>query len=257
MQQPVTLPNSEVHLLQSAHIDQEYKIFVSLPMGYNESKNTCPVLYVTDANWVFGAFYTVVQFLQANQSIPPMIVVGIGYPTEDNSEIFRLRSRDFLPTVSGDIESGGADDFVSFIQDDLFPFIADHYRTDDSDRTLWGYSYGGTFGTYVLFKQRHMFSRYIILAPTLIWDDHICFDYERQYAEEASDLPTRLHLSVGTLDEDLVEHNASLLIKFHAVLKSRNYPSLKMQLELYEGENHLTSAMPCIMNGLRSVFADT
>ena len=32
---PVTLPNTEVRILQFANVDQEYKLFVSLPQGYD------------------------------------------------------------------------------------------------------------------------------------------------------------------------------------------------------------------------------
>ena len=48
---------------------------------------------MVDANWFFGIFQLLARFLT-----PPLIVVGIGYPTDDFAEIYRLRSRDFLPT---------------------------------------------------------------------------------------------------------------------------------------------------------------
>ena len=43
---PVTLPGTEVRLLCSPHVDQEYKLFISLPAGYDESEDRYPVLYV-------------------------------------------------------------------------------------------------------------------------------------------------------------------------------------------------------------------
>lgn len=257
----VTLPNTEVHFLQSSHVDQKYKLFIALPGGYAESEDTYPVLYGTDASWAFSILYSTMAL-----ELPPMIIVGIGYPTDDYADILRLRSRDFLPTKNTEeekaatkasgvaIESGGGSNFLSFVREELFPFIDSHYRTKADDRTLWGYSSGGTFGLYTLFKHLDTFSQYIIGAPNLIWDNRLCFTYEREYAEQLTDLATKLYLCVGTLDEDSFAHNASLLLEFHAILKSRNYASLDMELEVFNGETHLTGVIPSLVWGLRSVF---
>jgi len=243
----VTLSNTEVQQLTSSHVDQTFKIFVSLPEGYTESNQTYPILYMTDANWFFSTFHSAVRYLP----VPPMIVVGIGYPTDDFNEISRLRARDFLPTRD---TTGGGPDFLSFIREELFPFIDARYRVNADDRTFWGYSYGGTFGVYTLFNQLDTFNRYIIGAPTLIWDERLCFDYEQEYADKKDDLATKLCLCVGTADEDLIEHNTSLLFEFHSILKSRNYASLDMEFSVFVDDDHLTGILPCISWGLRTAF---
>lgn len=168
----VTLPGTEVRVLSSSNVDQEYKLFISLPPGYDESEDSYPVLYITDANWFFSSF-PILSWL----SIPPMIVVGIGYPTDDFADIFRLRARDFLATENKEdenvvkeeyempIESGGGGNFLSFVRDELFTFVDAQYRTDPDDRTLFCYSFGGTFGIYTLFKQPDTFNRYIRVVP--------------------------------------------------------------------------------------------
>lgn len=258
----VTLPNTEAHFLKSSHVDQTYKLFISLPVGYADSEDSYPVLYVTDANWSFSTFHGVVGFF----GIPPLIIVGIGYKTDDYADLLRLRSRDFLPKKNTEgeqeieevnklaIESGGSSNFLSFVRGELFPFINSQYRVEVDNRALWGYSAGGTFGIYTLFNHPDTFSRYIIGSPDLMWDDRVCFAYERDYAEQSTDLATKLYLCVGTSDEDLIEHNASQLIEFHAILKSRNYASLDMEFGVFTDETHLTSILPSISWGLRSVF---
>ena len=97
---PVTLPGTEVRLLQSSKVNQEYKLFISLPADYDKTEDSYPVLYVTDANWLFSSFLPLVGWLP----IPPMIIVGIGYPTDDAAEIIRIRARDFLPTQNKEDE---------------------------------------------------------------------------------------------------------------------------------------------------------
>lgn len=259
----VTIPNTEVHILQSSNVNQKYKLFISLPEGYHDSNESYPVLYVTDANWVFSLFVSqVFRWLP----IPPMIMVGIGYPTDDNADISCLRARDFLPTHDKKreeliteqsqmtIESGGAHHFLTFIREELFEFINSQYRTNPDNKTLFGFSWGGTFGLYTLFNQPDSFQRYIITAPDLSWDDQVCFSYENTYAENHTDLPVRLCLSVGTLDEDLIEHNCSSLIKFHTTLQNRNYPGLDMKFDLFEGETHISVVPLAASRGLRAVF---
>jgi hypothetical protein len=59
---------------------------------------------------------------------------------------------------------------------------------------------------------------------------------------------------VGTLDEDTTEHNASMLLAFHAVLKIRNYASLNMELGIFQDETHMSAVLPRITLGLRSIF---
>lgn len=259
---PATLPHARTHLLDSTVIDQQYKLFVTLPPDYDESDGNYPVLYVTDANMLLGLLQ-MIRWLP----LPPMIAVGIGYPTNDDSEIFRLRARDFLPTQNRDeeqavqeitgmaIESGGASHFLSFIQDQIFPFIDANYRTEIDDKSFVGYSYGGTFGTYILFNAPDTFSRYMIGAPTLIYDNRLCFTYEKKYADRSDDLAKKVYLSVGSLDEDTIEHNASCLLEFHAILKSRNYPNLDMKLDVFTDETHMTGIMPFISSGLRYIYA--
>ena len=258
---PITLPGTEVRVLHAANIDQAYKLFIALPVGYDKTEDRYPVLYVTDANLFFG------NTPLLRLPVPPMIVVGIGYPTDNRAEIARLRARDFLPTQNKEleaafeaehhvpIESGGGCTFLSFIRDQLFAFIDAEYRTKPDDRTLLCYSFGGTFGIYTLFTQPDSFKRYIIGAPGLWWDHEVCFRYEEAYAAQQTDLPVKLYLSVGTLDEDALGGMASKLFRFHSILKSRNYPGLDMKFEVFEGETHQTAISPTISRGLRAVFS--
>lgn len=257
----VTLPNTEVRRCQSTNVDQEYQLSVLLPAGYNESEESYPVIYVTDANFVFSSFPLLTWLT------PPVIVVGIGYPVDGFSDVFRLRARDFLATRNEEeekyvqekyglpMESGGGEKFLSFIRGELFPFMNSQYRTQPDSRTLFCYSYGGTFGVYTLFKKPDTFNNYIIGAPDLGWDNEVSFRYEEQYAANHSDLPVKAFFSVGTLDEDLIiDRNVSTLFRLHAILKSRNYEGLDMNFKIFEGETHPSAIVPTASWGLRAVF---
>ena len=257
----VTLPNTEVRVLQSAFVDQQYQLFIKLPTNYHSSQEKYPVLYVTDANWYFSCFCTLSMML------PPMIIVGIGYPTDDFAEIWRIRGRDFLAAhneedehrykeQSGlEVESGGGDRFLSFIRDELFPFVTQSYRVIEDDRAFFGHSWGGNFGIYTLFQKPDTFNKYVIGAPDLGWDNEVVFEYEKRYSEKYSDLPVKLYLAVGTLDEGVSMHpNVSTLFRLHALLKSHNYKGLEMSFDVLKDETHASSSIISATSGLRFIY---
>lgn len=259
----VTLPNTEVRSLQSKIVDQEYELSVLLPAGYHDSDILYPVIYITDANWFFSSF-PLLSWL-----IPPVIMVGVGYPAHSSADVFRLRARDFLATSNKEeerlieekyqapMDSGGGRKFLSFIRDELFPFVDAEYRTESKSRTLFCYSYGGTFGVYTLFSQPDTFNNYIIGAPDLGWDNEISFKHERQYAEANSNLQAKVFFAVGTLDEDLVvDRNVSTLFRLHTILKSRNYKDSDLDFKIFEGESHHSAIIPTASWGLRTVFSE-
>ena len=191
MKNPITLPHTETRLLGSSSTGLEYKIFVSLPTDYGSSVETYPVVYVTDANWFIHLFYNFK--LLPIPPIPSMIYVGVGYTEDGFDQIMKFRGRDFFPgnsnqdkKVIGDQayvnNESGDSNFLSFFHKDLFPFIDSSYRTNPEDRTVWGYSSGGAFATYALFKHPDTFQRYIINAPALHWGEPDCFALEQQDA---------------------------------------------------------------------------
>ncbi len=258
----VTIPNTEVHTFRSTIVDQEYQLSISLPSEYDESNERYPVVYITDANWFFTNF-SLMRWLP----IPPFIAVGIGYPQNDFASVWRLRSRDFLATQNKEYEklnedkygapteSGGGENFLSFFRQELLPYVEQSFRTIPNDRTLFCYSFGGAFGVYTLFHQPDTFSRYIIGAPDLDWDDEVAFRYEQEFFEKGTDLPVKLFFGVGTDDEDVViDRMVSTLFRFHAIIKSRNYENLDMTFDVFKGESHMTAILPTASWGLRAVF---
>lgn len=267
---PVTLLNTEVRMIGSSNVDQEFKILIRLPPDYAESDATYPTIYLTDANIHFGTVAEFIARLTFAQEIPEMIIVGIGYPIDNLMDVVGLRWKDLTPTK--DLEedkkageyyknveqmtfsSGGGESFLTFIRDDLIPFIDAEYRTEPADRTIVGHSFGGLFALYSLFQQPAIFNRYIVSSPSLWWDNRVVFTYESKFAEDRSQLPVKLFLSVGKLEEDSESHRDSSLYQFTALLKSRNYESLEMEMVTFDKETHWSVTAASLSRGLRTVF---
>jgi uncharacterized protein len=256
----VTLPQTEVRYIHSSIIGEEIKIFVSLPENYQLTDTTFPVLYLTDANLMFATTNQVLRMMQIGRELPQIILIGLGYRTDNLSTVFKLRSGDLTPTPIPDPQkigwpTGGAPRFLRFMKEELFPFIKKNYRVSN-DAGYAGYSYGGLFGLYALFHQPEMFQRYVIGSPSIWFDSLVTFKYEAEYAAAHSDLSASVFMSIGGLEpraytESATETNMKQL---QDRLLSRHYPGLNLQTIVFEGETHLSGFSMAISRGLREIY---
>jgi predicted alpha/beta superfamily hydrolase len=248
---PFTLPQTEVHTLHSAHVGRDFSIYVALPPGYADSSQAYRTLYMLDANWLFDMTAPIVRFLGLDGQIPPLVIVGIGYPGcwYDTPE----RNHDFVPPgwLDDPNAGGGAEAFLRFIRDELMPFVSSTYRVDAHERALWGDSLGGLFGLYVLLNHPATFSHYILGSPWIDRAEHPLFECERAYAASHADLPARVCVAAGALEfENILANISRLTTRLH----SRSYPNLKLSTYTFEGESHV-SVMPYnLSRGIRAVF---
>ena len=232
---------TETKYLSSSIVGDEFEISVSLPL-FARRDTTYPVLYVTDANIDFAMTTQIASMLQLGNEVPRVILVGIGYRTDSLSKWLALRSKHLTPTAIPDPtgnkwSTGGASLFLRFIREELMPFIRANYPASQSSAYL-GYSYGGLFGLYVLFHHPETFERYIIGSPSIWFDSTVTLRYEEQYASTHSDLPARVFMSAGQLEEKLgVKYNmvGNLRILADRLLK-RRYPTFRLDTVVIDAE---------------------
>lgn len=268
----VTIPNTEVRMISSATVDHEFRITVALPYEYASSNETHPVFYVLDANGVFGLVTDTIRILQLSGELPELIVVGIGYPVDDFRETLDLRARDYTPTENREwfdrdserrpnavyLGTGGAVNFLRFIRAELMPMVQANYRVDPEDRAIGGGSFGGLFALYTLYHHPDTFKRYLIASPSIWWDDTITFTYEANYAANNSDLPAKIFMSVGLLEEAEDSDDSSRMVtnmqKLARTLRGRGYDSLELETCIFEDETHLSVIPAAISRGLRVIY---
>jgi len=266
----VTLPDTELRLLESAIVNDTFRLHISLPATYANSERLYPVVYLTDGNGLFPLVRCISEALSGGLEIPRLIIVGIGYDTDDGRQWARLRERDLLPTDASatdpprrqpltktGIRRGQAGPFLRFIREELEPFINRNYRADPQDSTYMGNSYGGLF---VLFHHPDTFGRYVIGSPAIHHDNRIALAYESEYAARHDDLPTRVYLAVGSreeLDSHLIDLSFQFVTNVKVLaeqLESRRYPGLQLTTEVLEGETHFSVIPLTFSRGLRVVF---
>ncbi len=225
---PVEIPGTQSRSLQSAVVGQEYRLSIALPAGYDRSEREYPVVYLLDAQWDFPLVYSIYGEQYYDGFVPGLILVGISWGGV-NPDPDRLRRRDFTPTdEAGDGSSGGASAFLSFFEQELFPFIEQEFRATQ-DRTLVGSSLGGLFCLYALLQRPDLFDRYVATSPATPWDEGVIYNYADGFAARNAEHPARLFLAVGEL-EDLF----TPVQKFVEWLGEQNFKGL--------GWNHLVVA---------------
>jgi len=249
----VVLANTETYLISSKFVSDDFKIDVSLPKGYSDSNENYPVLYVLDGNRNFGIVAGTAEILHTGMDAPKMIIVGIGYKTDE--EHAKFRSRDYLPTISKNLEySGGASNFLSFLENELIPNVESSYRADSS-RILAGISYSGLFTMYALFNKPSLFNNYLIGSPSMYYDNEVIFEYEEEYASKNNDLDANVFLSVGTLEAgfDMFPGMVSNVEKLSETLNNRKYSKLKLSTCLFENETHFSVMPATFSRGIREL----
>lgn len=285
-------PPVETHLIRSKHVRQVFKIQVMVPACTRAETTRFPVLYATDGNRTFDMFKGISHLIQS--TAPPSsryILVGIGYPGECPLAGGVLRARDFTfpgyikhsvkpPPVEGVLvaEPGtkdfyGADDFQLFIEKELMPFINERYRTVPDVRACFGHSAGAGFELYTLFTKPHLFNRYIISSPGVVYHgrssagiDYENYDFVLERARDFIASGRRLdgieaYMSVGTEEEfDPLLSQWQLTSSFHrlaALLKGASIPGLDLTVKVFPGEGHMTVWPLAFMHGVQALFGMT
>jgi len=246
-----TVFHSEVRVLTSSYAEQDYQISVWLPPDYLDSGKSYPVLYLLDSNTLFGAAANLILPLIWSNELPELIIVGIGYDIQSYEDWVRLRAQDMTPTVVSDVSgSGGAEKFLNFIKAELIPYVDTNYRTNTADRAILGHSYGGVFILYTLLNEPDVFQRYCAGSPAPEYDERVLFEYEKEFAKSHSTLPIKLTVIVGALEEETTTATED----FCSVLKSRDYGGLELNLQVLDGESHMSVIAQVIVKGLKSVY---
>ena len=226
---------TEARTLFSTIRGREYRLSVALPDSYKTSTQAYPVIYVLDGDYNFGVAAGLTRFSNWFRKVSELIIVGIGYDMETPDEFAALRDLAFdIPGVPGASSESVSHLFLDALTQEMIPFINANYRTIPSDRCLQGYSSGGFFVLYALFRQPDAFQRYISGSAILKSTYDYWIHHDAQLAARNGSNPIQLYLSVGELEEDDIPN----FRRFVTVLEQGNYPGLTVSSEIYAGEGH-------------------
>ncbi|MGA0563823.1 alpha/beta hydrolase [Ancylobacter sp. VNQ12] len=211
---PATIPDTHIFDIAPKAGGAPWRIFLYRPPG-EPPAGGWPVLYYLDANAVAGTAADIMRVQAAwplGTGIEWGVMVGIGYPVDGAYDSVR-RSWDMGPppgktypphTPDGpDVRTGGADEFLAFIEDELKPEIARRVAIDSARQAILGHSFGGLFVLHALFRRPLAFSRWIAASPAIWWEGAGIVDAAESFITEAGERSGRVLLIAGEYEQAL------------------------------------------------------
>lgn len=234
--------------LQSKILKESRSLLISKPPGYDGSTDRYPVLYLLDGETHFQYTSAMVNFLADDDRMPEMLVVGV------DSEDVKHRTHDLTPPSSDETDNrfspgnGGAEAFLSFIEDELVPFIDKTYRTRPY-RLLVGHSFGGLFGVYCLVKKPHLFNGYIAADPSLDWNKRATVTEAESFLSSTNQLQADFYITdageAGGTEPAIV-----------AALRKKSPSGFRWHYDQMKDEDHMSIPLPSIYRGLEVIFEE-
>src|SRR5215218_6764623 len=235
--------------IKSTVLGEDRIILVRTPAGYETNKVSYPVLYMTDGDAHMGHTASTIEFLTQNGRIPDLIVVGI-----TNTD----RTRDLTPVKStnknaaGQLQfptSGGADNFLKFIETELIPEIEKEYRVQPY-RILAGHSLGGLFAIHAMISKPGVFNSYIAVSPSLQWENGEALKRATDFLKNQKEAKVTLFASIGNEPGPIGED----FDKFKDLLAKSNIKGFEWQAERMADEDHGSVVLRSHYFGLRKVY---
>lgn len=249
----------EVDEIQSKQLNEKRILNIYLPEGYNK-KDTVkyPVIYLLDGS-ADEDFIHVVGIVQFNNfswinRMPKSIVVGI-------ATVDRRRDFTFPTTIEADKKryptTGKSEKFIAFIESELQPYIDKKFKTNN-ERTIIGQSLGGLLATEILFKKPALFNKYIIISPSLWWNNGSLLNQNTDTLQKSSAVQKKdIYIGVGkegltsTEMPRVMEVDANLLAE---KLRTIKQGSLNVYFDYLPQEDHATISHQAIFNAFRLLY---
>ncbi|WP_065188061.1 alpha/beta hydrolase [Shewanella woodyi] len=220
---------------------QKRRYMVSLPERYQINQRDFPTLYIIDADFQFQHVSSIVKHLTRMGKLPPMIVVGIANQGDD----------DYLKTTTWpdgkDDAFGGAAQFHTYLKQELLPTIDAQFRTDDR-KALAGYSLGGLFTLYSMMQTQTPFNAFLAMSPSA-WHDGNSLPGKVEPLLKQGKITSPVFISLANEEGMGVE-------KLIQVFEQAAPEKLNWQYKHYPNENHFTTALPALYDGLQFLAPD-
>ncbi len=246
--------------MNSKELGEKRILNIYLPEGYNKDDTIkYPVIYLLDgsADEDFIHIAGLVQFnsFEWVNRVPKSIVVGI-------ANVDRKRDFTFPTTIPEDKKAypttGHSDKFIRFLANELQPFIARKYKTSKSS-TIIGESLGGLLATEILFKKPALFNNYIIVSPSLWWNNGSLLQQHPAILDSAFSQQTDIYIGVGkegltpTKIPRVMEVDANLLSE---KIQSPQRKNIRVFFDYLPQEDHATIMHQAVSNAFRLIYSN-
>ncbi len=252
----------------SKTLNEQREFWVQLPENYNpNNKEKYPVVYLLDGFSLKNNLETVYNNYWGHY-LPHMILVGISN-RENRTRDLTISQVKMRRGASMDQNTGGAENFTKFIEEELIPHIDGKFPTTPY-RTLIGHSYAGLFTVNMLINHAHLFENYIAIDPSIEWDNQKLLGEAKIKLKSDSFKGKSLFVSLAaeqlnmwdekvTMDnimEDSSEFSlfARSIIEFSKYAETQKQSGLNFSWKVYPEDLHGTVPLPSMQDGLVFLF---
>jgi predicted alpha/beta superfamily hydrolase len=253
---PFTIERSEVITITSENNEREYELYIKTPRSYSSEENrSYPLIFLNNGHYAFPLVSSITRQMSGGGVIEEPIIVGISYDKKTSWDI--SLTRDYTPTKSLNEKnrhsdearkhSGGADDYLLFIEKELLPFLRKKYRINTQKEIYAGNSFGGLFGGFILKTKPHIFDYYILSDPSFWYHNRSIFDIQ----SSRSSIKTNILITSQSKEtgKDCVPCMAKNAKDFSDNLKA-SLPAASIEYLIMENEIHETMFPTSISQGL-------
>lgn len=242
--------DSESFEMDSKNVGDRFLIGVSWPASYSEGDKSYPLVYVLDANIMFGTATEILRLLQVD-----LIEPGVRDLTPEGSLSDQLvGGLKAGPNYDG---HGSAANFLRFVEDELHPRIAKEYRVNDEGIGIFGDSFGRLFTAYAFQQRSPLFDRYWMGSPGLLPGAQI-LDGMPAAIEKGFERDARVFISLGELEEtgrvaiynDLAKSTRRLI----EIFDQHPTDNLTVSSDIYPSDTHITALPPAITDAFRRLY---
>ena len=243
----------KIETIHSTVLSEKRIVNIYLPPGYNTSDSIrYPVIYLLDgsADEDFIHIAGLLQFLNFSwiNIAPPAVLVGI-------ANVDRKRDFTFPTSIKKDVEAfptaGKSENFIQFIEKELQPYIEGRYKTT-SDKTIIGQSLGGLLATEILYKKPALFTRYMIISPSLWWDNESLLKTKLNLQTLPGKETVKVFIAVGK-EGPIMENDAKKLLN---ILKGQP-KKINVSFAYFSNENHASIMHNALYKGFEIIHAAT
>jgi len=253
-----------------------YRLYVRAPLRKPADGEQPSTIYFLDALNQFTPAAAMSYNYEYFNYIPASYFVGIGYQNEADGMVREEnRTRDYTPTSFSPPDdshfladhpvdwqgSGGAHAFFQVVRDEIIPFMESRFDVDPMDRVLVGKSVSGLGAASALLGFPGLFNRYVIISPSLWWDDWLepledraIMEMAREAAGTTYPVETRVYLAAGEAEERLGVLTDIYYLQH--TLRNRRDPNLKFFVDILPGEQHEGVFPAAFMRGIVGVYAN-
>lgn len=185
--------------IEAPQLKTTKKIWVYLPLDYDQSTKKYPVIYMHDAQNLFDAKSSYAGEWKVDETLDSLkanvIVIGIEHGNDKRME-------ELTPFKNEKYGGGNADVYLDFIVTTLKQHVDSKYRTKPKAKhtTIFGSSLAGLVSFYAVLKYPEVFGNAGVFSPSFWFTNDI---YE--YAKKAEKSKAKLYFLCGDSEsEDMV-----------------------------------------------------